>query len=353
VRYRSPTLAGFVWLIALALGSIHPVSLKAEEMLRLDVGLVTLEANIPEDRMLHKDLGIFPRIREAEANYIPYVLRQVLIQTDLWGVVRVLPESEPGNELLITGTIIQASGLQLTLHIIAVDGTGRIWVDQEYSAQSIEGDYQLASGSTDLLFRPLYEQIAADLSGVSEMLDRRQKQSIRDVAWLRYAESLLPEVFSSYLEQSPDGHWLRKRLPADNDPMVARIEQIKAYELLFIDTVDEQYANLYDDMTPVYDSWRKYDREQAIYLDAYRERIEGREKKPRGSFEALRQTYNNYKWSKIQEQESAELADAFHAELQPTVVALEGNVVELKGTLSERYRDWRRILRDIHRLETD
>ena len=115
----------------------------------------------------------------------------------------------------------------------------------------------------------------------------------------------------------------------------------------------EQYASLYDDMTPAYDMWRKYDREQTIYLDAYRERLERRDKKPRGSFEAIRQTYNNYKWAKIQEQESAQLASAFHAELQPTVLALEGTVVKLEGTLGERYSQWRRILRDIHLLETD
>ncbi|MFT5483410.1 MAG: hypothetical protein ACI9GW_002067, partial [Halieaceae bacterium] len=256
-------------------------------------------------------------------------------------------------ELLVAGKILESNGLVLSLHILAVDSTGREWLNKEYTQQSLTEDYSRpAGGASALLFAELYTDIEKDLYAVVSQIGKAERQKIRDISWLRYAIELVPDAFSSHLSKNDQGRWELRRLPARGDPMVTRINRVRAYQLLFIDTIDEQYAALYDDMTPAYDMWRKYDREQSLYLDAYRERIEDRKKKPRGSFEGMKQTYNNYKWAKIQEQESAELAVAFNRELQPTTLALEGNVIKLEGSLEERYREWHRILADIHLLET-
>ena len=67
------------------------------------------------------------------------------------------------------------------------------------------------------------------------------------VADLRYAQELAPEVFSSYLAEE-NGRLKPNRLPADSDPMMARIARIRNQEALFIDTVDEQYVDLGDEL---------------------------------------------------------------------------------------------------------
>ena len=50
---------------------------------------------------------------------------------------------------------------------------------------------------------------------------------------------------------------------------LARVIRIRNQEYLFIDTVDEQYARLSDEMAPTYNLWRQYGAEQAIYQGEY------------------------------------------------------------------------------------
>ena len=72
----------------------------------------------------------------------------------------------------------------------------------------------------------------------------------------------------------------------------------------------------------------------------------------RGSFTALEQSYNAYKWSKIHEQDLGQLALGFNNEVAPTVMDVSGAVFELSGTLDAQYSEWRGILQRIFTLET-
>ena len=90
----------------------------------LDVGLLIFDPGIPADQSTHSKLGIFPEIRKSEAKYMPVILREVLINSGEWGVVRVLPEALESSELLVTGTILHSDGLRLSLSITARDASG-------------------------------------------------------------------------------------------------------------------------------------------------------------------------------------------------------------------------------------
>lgn len=72
----------------------------------------------------------------------------------------------------------------------------------------------------------------------------------------------------------------------------------------------------------------------------------------RGTFAAMRQTYDAYKWSKIHEQDLDELALGFNNEVAPTVMEVSGSVFRLNGSLDTQYSEWRKILRRIFRLES-
>ena len=72
----------------------------------------------------------------------------------------------------------------------------------------------------------------------------------------------------------------------------------------------------------------------------------------RGTFIAMEQTYDAYKWSKIHEQDLDELAMGFNNEVTPTVLEVSGKVFRLNGTLDSQYQEWREILRQIFALET-
>ena len=282
---------------------------------------------------------------------MPVLLRQVLLTANAWGVVRVLPDEQIISELLVTGKIRQSNGSRLELAIKAMDATGRQWLDKTYVDEASPLDYPVTEGSDPYI--DLYRQIANDLLEYRQGLDERQLGAIRQVAFLRYAASLSEEAFGGYLQQDEQGIYSVVRLPADGDPMIARVERIRDQEHLFVDTVDEQYVDLFNEMVATYSLWREYSREQAIYKEDYQQRAQTKERiGRRGTFSAMEQTYNTYKQTKIQEQDLDEMATGFNNEVAPTVMESSGRVFRLSGNLNSQYNEWRGILREIFELET-
>jgi len=317
----------------------------------VDVGLVVFDPGIPADQSTHSKRGIFPEIRKAEAKYMPVVLRQVLIESGDWGVVRVLPEVLDSSELLVNGTILHSDGLRLQLRITARDASGVEWLNRVYSGSTRSTDYPVRVPGDPYL--GLYQQIADDLAAARRQKSAKQLATIQDIALMRYAIQLAPTVFGSYLTQKPEGQYVLMRFPAEGDPMLARVVRIRNQEYLFIDTVDEQYEHLSEQMAPTYNLWRQYSAEQALYQGEYQQRVASRSSQGRrGSFAALEQSYNTYKWSKIHEQDLDELALGFNNEVTPTVMDVSGAVFELSGTLDSQYSEWRDILQRIFTLET-
>jgi len=318
---------------------------------QLDVGLPVFDPGIPADASTHSKLGIFPEIRKAEAKYMPVMLRQALVDSGEWGVVRVLPEALESSELLVTGTILHSDGQRLELQITARDATGAQWLDKVYTGTTTSADYPVKVPGDPYL--DVYGQIAGDLLAMRRQQSAKQLADIRQVALLRYASSLAPEVFASYLSLAPTGLYELLRLPAEDDPMLVRVNRIRDQEYLFVDTVDEQYARLSEEMAPTYNLWRQFGAEQALYKEEFQGRVISRGSQgPRGSFAALEQTYNVYKRSKIHEQDLDELALGFNNEVAPTAMDVSGTVVKLSGTLDTQYSEWRTILQRIFALET-
>jgi hypothetical protein len=323
-----------------------------EEDTAIDIGLVEFDPGIPADAAKHARQGIFPKIRRSEARYLPYALRQTLVESNHWGAVRVLPEADSSSNLLIIGTILQSDGVTLRLHIRATDSSGRLWLDQEYGESTAADDYGTDGAVDKRPFQDLYNQLANDLYQQLRLLNSGDLRQVKQLSELRYAQSLAPDAFAGYVQELPEGRYGVARLPARNDPMLERIERIRNQEYVFIDTVDDEYAALYSDMTPTYDLWRRFNREQALYQEARADRLAAREKEDKGSYAGMKQSYNAFKWAKMQEQELRELALGFHNEVAPTSMEVQGRVVRLSGSLSQRYGEWRKILRQIYEIET-
>jgi hypothetical protein len=246
---------------------------------------------------------------------------------------------------------LHSDGQSLKLHITARDATGVRWLDKEYSGATRPADYPVKRPGDPYL--AVYRQIASDLLVVRRQKSVKQLAAIRQVALMRYASELAPGAFDAYLTRTPDGEYKLTRLPAEDDPMLARVIRIRDQEYLFIDTVDEQYARLSEDMAPTYHLWRQFGAEQAAFRNDFQQRVSNRDSQGRrGSFVALEQTYNAYKLSKIHEQDLDELALGFNNEVAPTVMEVSGTVFKLSGTLDTQYAEWRDILQRIFALET-
>lgn len=348
----APVRALLCSLALVFMGSLAPSSMAADgASVRLDVGVLVFDPGIPEDVSTHSKLGVFPEIRKSESKYMPVLLREVLVASGEWGAVRVLPELVASSELLVSGRIRHSDGRSLVLHIMAQDASGALWLDNTYSGEAGPSDYPVPEPGDP--YQEVYQRIADDLSSVRRQQGAAHLHAVRRIAELRYAGDLAPGAFSGYLSSTDEGRYELTRLPAQDDPMLARVLRLREQEYLFIDTVDEQYLRLSEQMTPTYNLWRQFGAEQAVYREAFEDRHSSRERVGApGSFPALQQTYNVYRLSKMHEQDLDELATGFNNEVTPTVMEVSGTVFRLSGSLQSQYAEWRDILRRILELET-
>ena len=325
----------------------------------LDIGIRVFDVQPSENADLGIGDWIVSDILDIERQYLPSVLRNTLVESNRWGAVRVLPRDDPSVDLSISGSIVRSDGIALELDIRAIDSSGLIWIDKSYvhsisqeafATQSQRRGADLYSTRYRDPFQSLYNQIVNDLSEVLGMLDGNQLEGIRRLSHLRYASDLSPESFDELLRPAPDGTLALERLPADNDPMLARVGKMKTRHHIFIDTLDQYYITLHREMQPVYDIWRRYSREQISELRAEAIRAKKQEK-VNGGFSAISNSYHRYKSNRIFEQEWAELASGFTGELAPKILELNRQVYGLTGSVDQQYQQWRKILREFYRRE--
>ena len=134
--------------------------------------------------------------------------------------------------------------------------------------------------------------------------------------------------------------------------MLRRVKEMRARHHLFIDTVDEYYGSLYENMRPSYAVWRKYSFDQINEnLKAAGEQYDFENFGRSGRYLTLTQRYDRYRWSKIFELEYREISAGFNNEVGPAILELNERVHGLSGTMEEQYIQWTRILRQLFSLE--
>jgi hypothetical protein len=312
---------------------------ESRDPLRLNISIAMFDPGIPADRSTHRDMQVFPRVRKIEALYLPFALRETIVETGAWGAVRVVPQTDIAAELLLTGTIVSSDGESLQLHVRCVDASGRVWVDRIFSGA---------------LQRGLYDEIANSLHEARVVLDEKALGDVVELSLLRYAQQLAPAAFDNYLREEDDGTFSINRLPAGNDPMVMRIERIRGVEYIFTDAIDAKFRELSADIEAVYALWRDYRRKFAKYQADDALRVQNATNDAaRGSFESISSHYENYKWDRQAAQEQEKWARGFENEMGPTITAIENRVAELEGWVGDRYDEWRRILSELFELETE
>ncbi len=342
----------------------------------LDVGIEVFDPGLPpEGQPIPED--VFPELREAESRYMAIQLENTMQNTGHWGAVRVLPGDQSMTDLKVTGTILLSTGSKLALDIHAVDATDRTWLERRYRAEANDLVYLSTQPATNDPFQSLYNEISNDLLEVRQKMTAHELRNIRRLSRLRFAADLAPEPFQQYLSTNKKGIFSTKRLPAKDDPMLARVDDLRASENLFIDTLDQNYAAYYEKMEGPYDSWRKYtfEEEQAykkLKRKALTQKILGglailgaaladpgsstagliRDAAMIGGMAAIHAGIGTSKEAKIHSEAIRELAASVETELEPMVIAVEGQTLRLTGTAQTQFEEWRRLLREIWNDET-
>lgn len=342
----------------------------------MDIGIIPFDPNIPtSEKELEKQL-LIPDVRRAETQFMAYHLKDTMEQTGNWGAVRVTPTPSEAVDLHLTGRIENSDGELLVVTVTVIDASGETWLSKEYKDQASKFSYE--KDVRDDPFQDLYNEIANDILAYRDSLSQSDIRSIRQVASLKYAESLSPEAFGKYLDTSGSVTEVTQ-LPADSDRMLQRVQQIKEREYLFVDTLDDFYGQFYRDMKPSYHEWRYATYGEAIKLRQLERKARNRliggaamiagglyagAESPTyasqaastgtviGGIQAIRSGLNVRKDAEIHAESLKELSASLGAEITPFVLDIEGKTIELEGTADAQYEQWRRILKDIYAAET-
>jgi hypothetical protein len=304
---------------------------------------------------------VFDEIIQKETQFLPHLLKSTLVDSSQWGAIRVIPENDPSFDLIVEGQIIQSDGETLELQIRAIDSSGREWLNQTYADQSIQEEYPESTRFTldntfDAInfvdpFQDIYNRIANDLEAVRTSLGEQTLVDLNLVTDMLYARDLSPDTFSGSIKANEDGLLIVDTLPSLDDPMMARVADMKYRHHLFVDTVDEYYQTLYNDIQPAYVLWRRYSIDQIAEIETSQQEANRSSYGGSSSFLSLSQRYDRFKWSKIFEREFNDLAAGFNNELAPAFLELNSQVFGLTGTMEQQYREWRGILRRLFELE--
>jgi len=358
---------------------LNVASLQISESLLLDVGILNFDAGVPENNDSEKT-RIYPEVRMAEARYLPYHIKTTLQGTGFWGAVRVVPSANVSTDVLVTGVIDQSDGEFITVRLKAVDATGRFWFEKSYTMQTGISSYAEYRDKTQDPYQKVFNDFANDLHTHVLTIDSQDIGRIRQVSELKFFGEMAPDVFAEHLVMNDEGRIVAQRLPAENDPMVDRLRQIRERDRLVVDTLNEHYANFYYGIALPYEGWRKRTREQSV---AYRQTKQSAMRRALigaavvvgsasistdGSYysaERIAQnvainkgwntiinSFRQYRSANIHREEIKELSESFVAEAAPMVVQVQGETLRLTGTAEAQYESWRKLLRDIYETET-
>lgn len=353
-----------------------------EESLLLDVGISQFGEGIASDND-PADTRVFEEIRSAESRYLAYHLKTTLQGTGHWGAVRVIPASTAYTDIVISGSIAESDGEFITLDITVGDAAGRHWYSKPYTTQTGVSSYSVNRDRRLDPYQKVFNDIANDLRAYVAQLPPKTVKQIRQVSELQFFADMSPQAYGEHLAANEDGTVAVVRLPADNDPAVDRLRQIRERDRLVVDTLNEHYANFYYGIAIPYHSWRKNARDESInYRQVKRSATlqtlmgavilagslavdtdhGGRQTRNvnrslqgigiQQGFESIFKGIGRRSEASMHLESIEELSESFGAEAAPMVVSVEGQSRRLTGTAAAQYESWRRLLKEIYEAET-
>lgn len=350
------------------------------ENLLLDVAIEVFDPGVPEGE-LEKEVkealleeGVFVNIRRAEAIHMAVQLRKAMRKSGYWGSVWITPEDSMAADLSVAATILQSDGYGARVDVRAVDARGHTWIDKRYSIEIAAGAYDRERHPGLDPYQDLYNSIANDLAAARAKLRVIDAGEIKTVGKLRYAGALSPEAFAGYVTEQR-GVYNVARLPAHDDPMLDRVQQVRQRERLFFEILDLRYEDFAREMDPTYGTWRELAREESLTIRDLTRSARWRKGlgiaavltslmfagADSGAFmdsfaaqglvlaggELLDMAALDLRDKELYAAELEELSTSFDEEIAPIVLEIEGVEHRFVGTAEEQYDELRNLLRRV------
>lgn len=353
-----------------------------DESSLLDVGIIEFDAGVPQGNDPEKS-QIYEEIRDAESRYLAYHLKNTMQGTGHWGAVRVIPSENAFTDIIVNARIEESDGEFVELAVTVSDATGQLWYTRNYETQTGISSYSERRDRRQDPYQKVFNDIANDLHDFVQTFPHDYITRVRQVSELQFFGDMAPSAYGEHLAADEDGFVAINRLPAENDPTVGRLRQIRERDRLVVDMLNEHYANFYYGISIPYHAYRKASREESVNY---------RQVKRSAQLQALMgvvvlagslamdtddSSYNRHRMKRslqtigisqgmnsimagitrnteagIHVEAIEELAESFGAEAAPMVVTVEGQARRLTGTAAAQYESWRRLLREIYEAET-
>ncbi|OUS04922.1 hypothetical protein A9Q90_06955 [Gammaproteobacteria bacterium 54_18_T64] len=342
----------------------------------LDLGVLAFDPGLDElsDKQAET---VLPAVRVAEGHYLANQLARTIQDSSAWGAVRVLPSREVVTDVYIEGSILHSDGEKLELNISVSDTSGQQWYQRSYAQEASKYAYERRKSLHRDPFQGLFNRIANDLIEHRKTLNSKQATTLRDISTLRFARDFSPQAFDQHILADRQGRLEIKRLPASNDPILARIQRIRERDYLFVDTTQEYYDAFSLQMAAPYQSWRAQNYDEVLATRQLkrqsRERTIGgivtviagivASGSDSGSARAagavaigsgamlVKSGLAKKGEAQIHIEALAELGQSLETEVEPRTVTLEDQTITLNGNVQAQYAQWKTLLQKIYRLE--
>ena len=387
---QAKNIAG-MGLLVLALGGCNTHTVKTTSY----ISIVQDSQNVPEDLLLDVGVSVFDpgideiekrdeettnhEIRVAESRYAPFLLAETLQRSANWGIVRLMPNNESPMDVIINGTILQSDGEAMQIRIAVTDSSGREWYTKVYSELISQFSYEPSQRQQADPFQVIYNKISNDLLEYRKRnLTNQQIVEVRTISELLFARRFSPEVFDSYLTTDRQGNLAITALPAETDPVLQRVRDIRERDFMFIDTVQDYYATYVRQMRLPYDTWRALSYDETIELrelraSANRRFVAGAAAVLGGLAAAtsggnyatqtggaigvgagaylIKSGFDKRAEAKLHSDALEELGESLENEVAPRVFSLDDRTITLTGSVEEQYAQWKDVLADIYASE--
>lgn len=352
----------------------HPTALASEEQL-LDVGVIPFDPGI--ENLSSKDVTTLPEIRKAESMFLANQVAEALQRSGAWGAVRMIPGQQTNTDIYLEGEILSSDGEELHLRVRVSDTSGRQWFERSYREVASRYAYNQGGNRQGDPFQGLYNRIANDMLQYLAQLQPAEITDLRTISELRFARDFAPDAYNTHIATNRRGILTVTRLPASNDPIMQRIENLRERDYLFVDTLQEHYDTFSLFMEAPYAAWRAASYEEVIAARKLRRQswmqtaggiaaiVAGIAAQTSDS-SAVRTAgvagigaggilvssgLGKRAEARMHVEALVELGASLEAELEPSVIDIEDRTITLTGNVEAQYQQWREILREMYLQE--
>jgi hypothetical protein len=362
----------------------------------IDVAIPSFDPGIPADQSKWEELGVWPELRNAEANRFAWMLKEKLEEESRFGAVRVVPDLRASSDLYVQGTIEQSNGRDLKLKVLVTDSTGRKWGSKSFNHEVPDKFHETVRNENKDAYEPVFKKISSYVVKLLKKRDDAKLAEIKKVTDIRFAASYLDEKFQQYLAYEDSGMlgigakaYKLTMLPSDTDPMYKRVQAIKVRDQLFIDNLQSHYSEFSEQMGASYLEWQEQSHLEALAVENAKSKATGdaivgvlllglavaaagaggnpNDKDYSVTKDAtaaigavaagvagaamIGNSFKKNKEAKIHADALEELGQSVDIALSPQVVEFEEKTQELTGDAKEQFTKWRVFLKEIYAVE--